>query len=122
MSTRAVAQLETETQLRLAITRGELVLHYQPLVRVDTNEIVGLEALVRWPRRDQLVPPSEFIPMAEETGLIVPLGRWVLEEACRQGETWRAEGRLGPDATMHVNISARQLAQPDLVAMVPEVL
>jgi diguanylate cyclase (GGDEF)-like protein/PAS domain S-box-containing protein len=122
MSARAVAQLETETDLRRAITRGHLMLHYQPLVRVDTSEIVGLEALVRWPVGDHLVSPSEFIPMAEETGLIVPLGRWVLEEACRQGEAWRAEGLLGPDTTMNVNISARQLAQPDLVATVAEVL
>jgi diguanylate cyclase (GGDEF)-like protein len=128
MSAHAVAQLELETELRRAIKRRELCLHYQPMVRVggssgSSREVVGLEALVRWPRGDQgVVPPAAFIPMAEETGLIVPLGRWVLEEACRQGEAWRAEGLLGPDTTINVNISARQLAQPDLVATVAEVL
>ncbi len=110
----AARQFELESALRLALVRDELVLHYQPKVAVDSGRIVGLEALVRWhhPTRG-LVPPGEFIPLAEERGLIVPLGRWVVQQACRQIRDWRTTGLQPPPVA--VNLSARQFADDDLV-------
>ena len=123
MSDQTMERIDLENDLRRAIERGELRLHYQPLIDLATDRIVGFEALVRWqhPVRG-LVPPMAFIPLAEETGLIVPLGRWVLETACRQATKWR-DAR--PDATrllMSVNLSARQFAQVDLVDQVDAIL
>ena len=88
-----VAQLSMAGRLRGAVGRGEMVLHYQPLVELETGSVVGVEALVRWndPARG-MVPPKEFIPLAERTGVIGPLSDWVIEEACRQGAEWRAQG------------------------------
>jgi predicted signal transduction protein with EAL and GGDEF domain len=106
----AARQFELESALRLALVRDELLLHYQPKVAVDSGRIVGLEALVRWhhPTRG-LVPPGEFIPLAEERGLIVPLGRWVMQQAaCRQIRDWRTTGLQPPPVA--VNLSARQFA------------
>ncbi|MEV0899850.1 bifunctional diguanylate cyclase/phosphodiesterase [Actinoplanes sp. NPDC049802] len=111
----AYAQLGGD--LRRALDAGEFRLHYQPIVRLDDGRIVGVEALVRWEHPDRgLVPPAEFIPAAERTGLIVPLGRWVLRETCRQAAVWLAE--FGPDALEKVapNVSVRQLHDPDFVA------
>jgi diguanylate cyclase (GGDEF)-like protein/PAS domain S-box-containing protein len=111
-------RLATEFALRRAVERNELVLHYQPEIDLATGKVVGVEALVRWQRYDgKLVPPSDFIPLAEETGLIVVIGRWVIEEACRQVSRWEAQG-AGPDLRVWVNVSARQLGQPDLVPTV----
>ena len=125
MRARAVARLETENDLRRAIERGELRVHYQPNVSIDGGTVVGVEALVRWehPRRG-LVSPAEFIPLAEETGQIVPLGAWVLEEACRQLAIWTARGRMSParDFAVSVNLSPHQLASRDLVDQVRRVL
>ncbi|HET9522459.1 MAG TPA: diguanylate cyclase, partial [Candidatus Limnocylindrales bacterium] len=122
MSAATMERVELENDLRRALERDELRLHYQPLVDLATDRIVGLEALVRWqhPTRG-LVPPLSFIPLAEETGLIVPLGKWVLETACRQARTWLD---LLPEAAlvMSVNLSARQFTQPDLVAQVADIL
>ncbi|HEY8988167.1 MAG TPA: diguanylate cyclase, partial [Candidatus Limnocylindrales bacterium] len=122
MSEATLERVELENDLRLALDRNELRLHYQPLVDLATDRIVGLEALVRWqhPTRG-LVPPLSFIPLAEDTGLIVPIGRWVLETACRQARAWLDER---PDAplVMSVNLSPRQFAQPTLVAEVSDIL
>jgi diguanylate cyclase (GGDEF)-like protein/PAS domain S-box-containing protein len=110
----AARQFELESELRLALAREELLLHYQPRFDVRTGALLGLEALVRWrhPKRG-LVPPDEFIPLAEQRGLIVPLGRWVIRAACRQLRDWRAAGLAPPPVA--VNLSARQFADDALV-------
>jgi EAL domain-containing protein (putative c-di-GMP-specific phosphodiesterase class I) len=111
-----------ESALRRALDRGELRLHYQPIFSRSAGGFVGAEALLRWqhPRRG-LVPPNDFIPLAEQTGLIIAIGRWVLEQACREATGWSGAG--GKDAPfVAVNLSARQFAQPDLVEMVAAIL
>jgi diguanylate cyclase (GGDEF)-like protein/PAS domain S-box-containing protein len=117
---RAAERLELEGALRRALGAGELQLAYQPIVRVDTEAVIGCEALLRWrhPVRG-LVSPAEFIPLAEDTGLIVPIGAWVLTEALRQGRMWHDEGR---ELAIGVNVSARQLMTPDLVDTVRDAL
>ena len=119
----AVERLELETDLRHAVERNEFVLHFQPEVHVQTGALVGMEALVRWqhPRRG-LVPPDEFIPVAEETGLIIAIGEWVLRAACQQAQEWRRLYPSGPSLVMGVNLSARQLAQPTIVKDVAAIL
>ena len=122
MRRRTSERLDLERDLRRALDRHEFELHYQPIVSLDEQQIAGLEALVRWrhPQRG-LVPPGAFIPLAEESGLILPLGRWVLEEACRQLARWAAD----PDIEVpyvSVNLSGRQLAQPDLPEEIAELL
>ncbi|HET8785085.1 MAG TPA: EAL domain-containing protein, partial [Candidatus Limnocylindrales bacterium] len=118
MSDQTLERVDLENDLRLALTREELRLHYQPLVDLRTGDVLGFEALVRWQHATRgLVPPLAFIPMAEETGLIVALGRWVLDEACRQAASWAAAGS-GPDGRrifVSVNLSARQFTQGDLI-------
>jgi diguanylate cyclase (GGDEF)-like protein len=123
MSDQTIERIDLENDLRQAIERGELRLHYQPLIDLETERIVGFEALVRWqhPARG-LVPPMAFIPLAEETGLILPLGRWVLETACRQARAWRDARPNGPELFMSVNLSARQFVQADLVDQVGAIL
>jgi diguanylate cyclase (GGDEF)-like protein len=115
LETAAVRRLDLENDLRRAIEAGEFRLFYQPIVELVSGELVGWEALVRWqhPQRG-LVPPSEFIPVAEETGLIVRLGQWVLEEACRQSRRWQPQPDSRP-LVMSVNLSARQFQQPSLI-------
>jgi diguanylate cyclase (GGDEF)-like protein/PAS domain S-box-containing protein len=107
-----VARLGLEAELRRAIDRREFVIHYQPIVKLQTGEVIGAEALVRWqhPTRG-LVPPLEFIPLAEETGLIVPLGGWILREACRQLAEWQRLRGGGEPFVMNVNLSSRQLVR-----------
>ena len=120
---RAVARLETEQALRHALERDEFVLHYQPLIDLDSTSVVGVEALVRWQHPERgLVPPMDFIPLAEETGLIIRIGEWVLGEACRQHRAWRDAAPWGPSLRLAVNLSARQLEQPDLAEMVETIL
>jgi diguanylate cyclase (GGDEF)-like protein/PAS domain S-box-containing protein len=119
-----IDRLELEAELRRAIGQGELVLHYQPEVDLRTNRIIGFEALVRWNHtRRGLLPPAEFIPLAEETGLIIPLGEWGLAEACRQLVEWRRNGSEPlRKARISVNLSGKQLEQPELVAHVESIL
>jgi diguanylate cyclase (GGDEF)-like protein/PAS domain S-box-containing protein len=122
MHASVVARLELEGDLRRALERGEISLHYQPTIDLADNGIVGFEALLRWhhPTRG-LVPPAEFIPVAEATGLILPLGRWVLTEACRQAVAWSAETG-GRPLKMSVNVSVRQFDRADLPTAVASVL
>jgi diguanylate cyclase (GGDEF)-like protein len=114
---------ELESDLRLAVARDEFVLRYQPIVELRSGRVTGFEALVRWEHPTLgMVPPLDFIPLAEETGLIVPIGGWVLREACRQVADWN---RRRPDTlslSISVNLSARQLQQPDLTQLVADVL
>ena len=119
MRQRAALRLRTESALHLAIEREEFRVVYQPKVEIATGAIFGVEALVRWQHPDRgLLGPGEFIPLAEETNLIVPLGAWVLREALRQGEEWRARHPAAARLTVAVNLSARQLARPDLCDIV----
>jgi diguanylate cyclase (GGDEF)-like protein len=123
MGRRAAERLDQETELRQAIESGALRVYYQPIVELATGRIREVEALVRWqhPQRG-LVSPAEFIPLAEETGLIVPLGCWVLEEACRQLHAWHQAHPSNPPLILNVNLSARQLQQPDLAEYVAHLL
>ncbi len=111
-------RLETESGIRHALDHDELRLLYQPIVRIETGEVVGFEALVRWERDGVLVPPVEFLDVAEETGLIVPLGEVVLDKACRQLATWNRELPEHRVPRLSVNLSARQLTQPELADLV----
>ncbi len=121
MHARASKLLQLEHDLRRAIDRKEFRVHYQPIVRVEDRRIAGFEALVRWHHPERgLVAPSEFIHLAEETGLVVPLGRAVLEEACRQAAQWHQSS--GDDLTVSVNLSVKQFSQPDLVEQVDAAL
>jgi diguanylate cyclase (GGDEF)-like protein/PAS domain S-box-containing protein len=115
MNARAMERQSLERDLRHAIERQELALHYQPKINLETGAIIGVEALLRWrhPQRG-LVPPAQFIPIAEECGLIVPIGRWVLREACRQTRAWQQAG-LAP-TRIAINISAVELRARDFVA------
>src|ERR1051325_5643892 len=123
MHTRAVTLLRLESDLRRALENGELRVHYQPIMSVRSDELYGFEALVRWlhPERG-LVPPSEFISLAEETGLIIPLGLTVLRESCGQLHEWQQRSLSNRDLVMSVNLSGRQLTQPDLIERIQEVL
>ncbi|MET0701488.1 MAG: EAL domain-containing protein [Mycobacterium sp.] len=122
MRAKAVDRLDTEVALRRGIAGGELEIEYQPIIELGTRRIVGSEALVRWrhPSRGQ-VPPGQFIPIAEETGLIVPLGAWVLREAAIQAAAWRARSGLA-SFKMAVNLSPLQVADAGLVRLVAEVI
>jgi EAL domain-containing protein (putative c-di-GMP-specific phosphodiesterase class I) len=119
----SLPKLDLEIDLRRALVEGELELHYQPVVRTRGLAVVGVEALVRWrhPVRG-LVPPGEFIPLAEETGLILSLGRFVLEEACRQMGEWRRAHPQLDGLVVSVNLSPRQFRQTDLAEQVAEAL
>ena len=130
MHDRVLAFLQLDTDLRRALERQELQVYYQPIVALDTGRIDGFEALARWkhPTRG-FISPMEFIPAAEETGLIIPIGQWVLETACRQLQTWQTQrrrqypgGEEAPPLTMSVNLSVRQFVQANLLEQIDEIL
>jgi diguanylate cyclase (GGDEF)-like protein len=117
------SQLRMEHELAKALENGQLRVHYQPIVAIDTGHILALEALVRWQHPERgLVGPAEFIPTAEATGLVVPIGAWVLEEACRQAEVWRRGRPTGTAPSVAVNLSLRQFVDSDLSALVERTL
>ena len=123
MHTDSLVRLDLENDLRQALRRNELVVHYQPIVSLESGEVTEVEALVRWqhPTRG-LLAPVEFISLAEETGLIVPIGQWVLEQACRQIVAWQAECPGQAALRVSVNLSPRQFQQPKLVEQVSRAL
>ncbi len=123
MQSDTLARLETENDLRRALTNGEFRVHYQPIVSMQSHRIVEVEALVRWqhPTRG-LIAPADFIPIAEETGLIIPLGLWVLNQACRQTRLWQEQFPSDPPLVVGVNLSPRQFQSGDLTGQVKRAL
>jgi diguanylate cyclase (GGDEF)-like protein len=123
MHARAVSRLQLESDLRQAVEEKQFSIYYQPIVALETGRFTGFEALVRWnhPTRG-LVSPVDFIPVAEETGLIVPIGKWVLEEACVKVREWQQESPSHRALNLSVNLSARQVAQPDILEQVTNAL
>ncbi len=116
MHTTAMRRLDLEGDLRRAIHRKEFRVHYQPIVGLASGRIAGFEALVRWAHPSRgLLSPTDFIGMAEETGMIVSIGRWVLRETCRQAVAWQTQWPNEPPLTINVNLSAQQLESSDLV-------
>ncbi len=123
MAEEMAGRMQLEYELRRALMRDELILHYQPLVTLSNGRIDGFEALVRWDHPERgLLSPDDFIPLAEETGLIVPIGRWVLNEACRQAAVWQRARSDDPPIMVSVNVSARQFWSADLLADVTAAL
>ena len=124
MYEQALRRLKLEGDLRRAIKDEEFVMCYQPIVDLQTEKVWGVEALVRWelPEQRGLIASSQFIPIAEEAGLVVPIGRWVLEEACRQGAKWHQNDPNIPPLVMVVNLSAKQLQHPDVAEIVEKTL
>ena len=123
MHAQALGRLEMEANLRHGLQHNEYVLHYQPIIELRTGRIVGLEALVRWQQTDsELIYPDKFIGIAEDTGLIVPIGTWVLHEACRAACEWHARFPQETPLTISVNLSARQFGQTNLVAEVASII
>jgi len=123
MHHRAVAMLQLESDLRRAVHRREFYIQYQPILALEDGRTTGFEALLRWRHPERgVVPPAEFIPVAEETGLIVPIGRWVLRQACKTMQDWKQRYPAVGDMTMAVNLSSHQLSNSDLVEEVGEIL
>lgn len=122
MRTRAQYALNVSQSLHHALELQQFRLHYQPIFNLKDNTLAGFEALIRWQVDDRLIPPGDFIPHAEQTGLIVPIGQWALAEACRKASQWRQRFGLPKDFTMAVNLSAKQFLQPDLVRQLSRVL
>ncbi|MEN6585950.1 MAG: EAL domain-containing protein [Sulfuricella sp.] len=121
MNAHAFERMTMETWLRKALERQEFALHYQPQVDIGSHRIVGMEALLRWNQPDVgMIPPAQFIPVAEDTGLIVPIGEWVLLEACTQNQAWQDEGL--PPLRVAVNMSGRQFRQKNLVEVISSIL
>jgi diguanylate cyclase (GGDEF)-like protein len=121
MNARALERLGLENELRRALSQHEMILHYQPIVRSSTGTVAGVEALIRWKHPERgILPPAHFISIAEVSGLIVPIGEWVILEACRQVRQWQT--KLDLPLTVAVNLSARQFQHPDLVAQIRSIV
>jgi EAL domain-containing protein (putative c-di-GMP-specific phosphodiesterase class I) len=121
MNVKVVARQSLEASLRRALERQEFLLHYQPKVNLNTGEITSVEALIRWQHPDRgLVSPAEFVPIAEDSGLILPIGRWVLREACRQARAWQDAGL--PPIPVAVNVSSAEFRKTDFVEGVRTIL
>jgi diguanylate cyclase (GGDEF)-like protein/PAS domain S-box-containing protein len=123
MHKRAVELLQLETDMRRALDQEEFQLHYQPIFSIRNNRIIGFEALLRWyhPQRG-VISPGDFIQIAEETGLIIPLGWWILKQACQQMQVWQTQFEVSPPLFISVNLSAKQFSQPNLVHYINEIL
>ena len=123
MYTEAMILLQLETDLRQALNRREFRLYFQQIVELSSGRITGFEALLRWQHPERgLVYPAEFIPVAEETGLIIPIGYWVLEEACSQMRAWQVQFPAQASLTISVNFSVKQLVQPEIVKQITQIL
>jgi diguanylate cyclase (GGDEF)-like protein/PAS domain S-box-containing protein len=118
----AVKRLRLETELRRALELGEFRVHYQPIVSLRSGKIVGFEALSRWQRPEGLLPPAHFIQIAEQTGIILPMNRLLLREACLQLRAWHSQFPCDPPLTMSVNITPKEFAQPDFAAQIGTIL
>jgi diguanylate cyclase (GGDEF)-like protein len=123
MRSRAISRLEMENDLHKALDNHEFILHYQPIVGLGKDGLVGFEALIRWNHPTHgMIPPSDFIKVAEESGLIIPIGKWVLHEACSQLKLWQGKYRSCRNLFVNVNISGRQFSQPDFVDLIKDAL
>jgi EAL domain-containing protein (putative c-di-GMP-specific phosphodiesterase class I) len=123
MISAGVQQFAFETELWRALARGTFELHYQPEVDLSTGTVTGMEALMRWPHPERgVVTPNDFLPVAEESGLMMALGRWALREACRQAAGWQTLRAGGPPISVSVNLSTRELRHEDLINHVSDVL
>ncbi|MEM9534035.1 MAG: EAL domain-containing protein [Cyanobacteria bacterium P01_E01_bin.45] len=123
MYQQSLKSIRLENDLRLAVARQEFELHYQPIIDLETDTLSGFEALLRWNHpTDGLIPPARFIPTAEEIGIIIPLGEWVLFEACRQLKEWQDKGLAAEDTSIHVNLSGKQIFDPAFLSKVDAIL
>ena len=122
MHAKALQRLTLEADLRRGLEQGELIVHYQPIVSLRNGKIIGFEALSRWQRQDRMVSPAEFIPIADETGLILPLNRAVVLEACKQLRKWQSQFQCQPPLMMSVNVSPKQFAQQELPREIASIL
>ncbi|XWK89931.1 MAG: EAL domain-containing protein [Phormidium sp.] len=128
MRTQIVSRLQLENELRRSLaeltagTSQEFLVFYQPIISLKTGKITGFEALIRWQPPGKFISPAEFIPLAEETGLIIPLGEWILKEACRQLKIWQEQFKLQSTLSLSVNLSSQQFSQPDLTERVEQIL
>jgi EAL domain-containing protein (putative c-di-GMP-specific phosphodiesterase class I) len=119
----AIRRIEVESQMRTGIEQSQFVLYYQPTIDLRTGRLTGVEALMRWRHPDRgIVAPMEFIPLAEESGLIVPLGQWAIQEACRQVRVWQKEIPADEPIALNVNLSGRQLRHPNIVRDIADAL
>lgn len=123
MHAHASKKLQIETEMRSAFDRQEFCMFYQPIVHLDTGSLAGFEALIRWRHPERgLIPPSEFIPIAEENGMILKLGQWTVLESCRQLNKWQRLGPFATDLTVSVNLSSKEFRQPDLAKQIASTL
>src|SRR6266700_7550674 len=122
MHTGAVNRLQLETDLRRAVDLGEFLVYFQPILSLDSGQIVGFEALTRWQRPQGMVMPNDFIPLADETGIILAINRQLLPEACEQVRLWQELFPSDPPLSLSVNISPRQFSQADLAGQIGQLL